>query len=151
MTHRSCREDGAVRILVADSRPDVRSALKLLLEQDAEMVVSSEAKKGGDVLEQVKVTCPDVIILDCDLPGLRAGDLLRAVRAVCPRVWVVALCARSEARQAAMLAGADAFVSKAEPPQRSTEYYPARHRVAGLRRKRKRNGAIVEGRQRWNS
>jgi len=81
------------------------------------MVVSSEAKKGGDVLEQVKVTCPDAIILDCDLPGLRAGDLLRAVRAVCPGVWVVAICARSEARQAAMLAGADAFVSKAEPPQ----------------------------------
>jgi CheY-like chemotaxis protein len=117
VTHRSCREDGAVRILVADGRPDVRSALKLLLEQDAGMVVSSEAKKGGDVLEQVKVTCPDVIILDCDLPGLRAGDLLRAVRAVCPGVWVVAICARSEARQAALLAGADAFVSKAEPPQ----------------------------------
>ena len=117
MTYRSCREDGAVRILVADGRPDVRSALKLLLEQDAGMVVSSEAKKGGDVLEQVKVTCPDVIILDYDLPGLQAGNLLRAVRTVCPGVWVVALCARSEVRQAALSAGADAFVSKADPPQ----------------------------------
>ena len=117
MTYRSCREDGAVRILVADSRGDVRSALKLLLEQDAGMVVSSEAKKGGDVLEQVKMTCPDVIILDCDLPGLQAGNLLRAVRTVCPGVWVVALCARSEVRQAALSAGADAFVSKADPPQ----------------------------------
>ena len=117
MIHRSCREDGAVRILVADSRPDVRSALKLLLEQDEGMVVSSEAKKGGDVLEQVKATCPDVIIFDCDLPGLQARELLRAVRAVCPGVWVVAICARSEARQAALSAGADAFVSKAEPPQ----------------------------------
>lgn len=117
MTHQSCREDGALRILVADSRPDVRSALKLLVEQDAGMVVSSEARRGGDVLDQVKATCPDVIILDCDLPGLQAGDLLRAVRTVCPGVWVVAICARSEARQAALSAGADAFVSKAEPPQ----------------------------------
>jgi len=117
VTHQSCREDGALRILVADSRPDVRSALKLLVEQDAGMVVSSEARRGGDVLDQVKATCPDVIILDCDLPGLQAGDLLRAVRTVCPRVWVVAICARSEARQAALSAGADAFVSKAEPPQ----------------------------------
>ncbi len=117
MTHQSCREDGALRILVADSRPDVRSALKLLVEQDAGMVVSSEARRGGDVLEQVKATCPDVIILDCDLPGLQAGDLLRAVRTVCPGVWVVAICARSEARHAALSAGADAFVSKAEPPQ----------------------------------
>jgi len=117
VTHQSCREDGALRILVADSRPDVRSALKLLVEQDAGMVVSSEARRGGDVLEQVKATCPDVIILDCDLPGLQAGDLLRAVRTVCPCVWVVALCSRSEARRAALSAGADAFVSKADPPQ----------------------------------
>jgi len=117
VTHQSCREGGALRILVADSRPDVRSALKLLVEQDVGMVVSSEARRGGDVLEQVKATCPDVIILDCDLPGLQAGDLLRAVRTVCPGVWVVAICARSEARQAALSAGADAFVSKAEPPQ----------------------------------
>jgi len=103
VTHQSCREDGALRILVADSRPDVRSALKLLVEQDAGMVVSSEARRGGDVLEQVKATCPDVIILDCDLPGLQAGDLLRAVRTVCPCVWVVALCSRSEARRAALV------------------------------------------------
>ncbi|MBN2100249.1 MAG: response regulator transcription factor [Dehalococcoidia bacterium] len=117
MTYQSRREAGAVRILVAESRPDVRSALKLLLEQDVGMVVSSEAKRGGDVLEQVKETCPDVIILDCDLPGLQIRDLLRAVRSVCPGVWVVAMCARSEARQAALSAGADAFVSKADPPQ----------------------------------
>lgn len=117
MTHRSCPQDGTARILVAESRPDVRSALKLLLEQDAGMVVSSEAKKGRDVLQQVKTTCPDVIILDYDLPGLQVRDLLRGVRSVCPGVWVVATCARSEVRQTALSAGADAFVSKADPPQ----------------------------------
>jgi len=117
VTHRSCRQDGTARILVAESRPDVRSALKLLLEQDAGMVVSSEAKRVRDVIEQVKATCPDVIILDYDLPGLQARELLRDVRSVCPGVWVVAMCARSEVRQTALSAGADAFVSKADPPQ----------------------------------
>lgn len=118
MTCQSCRDDDAVRILVADSRPDVRSALRLLLEQDEGMVVSAEARKGDDVVEQVRVTCPDVILLDCDLPGLHARDMLLTVRSICPRVWVVALCSRSEARGAALSAGADVFVCKAEYPQR---------------------------------
>ena len=118
MTSESCRDNGAVRILVADGRPDVRSALRLLLEQDTGMVVSAEARKGDDVVAQVRVTCPDVIILDCDLPGLPVRDLLLAVRSICPRVWVVALCSRAEGRWAAMSAGADVFVSKADYPQR---------------------------------
>lgn len=118
MAFQPYHDDGAVRILVADGRPDVRSALRLLLEQDTGMVVSAEARKGDDVVEQVRVTCPDVIILDCDLPGLQARDLLPEVRSICPRVWVVALCSRAEARRAVMSAGADVFVSKSDYPQK---------------------------------
>lgn len=109
---------GALRIMVADGRPDVRSALRLLLEQSEGMVVSSEARKGDDVLEQARLTSPDVIILDYDLPGLQAEELLPMVRSVCPGVWVVAMSARSEVRGTALSAGVDVFVCKADPPQR---------------------------------
>jgi DNA-binding NarL/FixJ family response regulator len=118
MTYQSKHERRAVRILVAESRRDVRSALRLLLEQGSDMVVASEISRAEDLLEQVRLTRPDVITLDCDLPGLRTEELLAAVRSICPRVWVVALCSRSEARAAALSAGADAFVSKADPPRR---------------------------------
>jgi DNA-binding NarL/FixJ family response regulator len=117
MTYRSGREASAVRILVADSRHDVRSALRLLLEQDAGIVVTAEAARVDHLIEQVRLTRPDVIILDCDLPGVHSEDLLSTLRSICPGVRVVALCARSEARQAAMLAGADVFISKADPPE----------------------------------
>lgn len=118
MIFRSGHKAGAVRILVADSRDDVRSALRLLLEQDTGTVVTSEATRAEDLVEQVRLTHPDVIMLDCDLPGLEADELLPALRSICPSIRVVALCARSEVRQAALSAGADAFVSKADPPQR---------------------------------
>jgi len=115
MTYGSGREASAVRILVADSRHDVRSALRLLLEQDVGVVVSAEATKVDELVEQAKLTRPDVIILDCDLPGLQAEELLPTLRSICPGVRVVALCSRSEVRQAALSAGADAFISKADP------------------------------------
>ena len=93
-------------------------------------MVSAEAAKFDDLVEQVRLTRPDLIILDCDLPGLQAEGLLRILRFISPGVRVVALCARPEMRQAALSAGADAFFSKADPPQTLVD--AVRHRF-GLR------------------
>ncbi len=118
MTSGFGRGANALRVLVAEGRGDVRSALKLLLEQDADIVVSAEAANTVEAIVQVERTRPDVIIFDCDLPGLEAAEFLPAVRSICPDIWIVALCARPEERQPALSAGADAFVGKTEPPQK---------------------------------
>jgi hypothetical protein len=44
--------------------------------------------------------------------------MLSLLRGACPDLCVIALSGRPEARQAAIYAGADAFVSKADPPER---------------------------------
>jgi CheY-like chemotaxis protein len=118
MTNGFGREADALRVLVADGRRNVRSALRLMLEQDPGIVVSAEASNSAEVMMQVEQTRPDVIILDCDLPGLEATELLPAVRTICPGIRIVAMCARPEMKQSALSAGADAFVGKTEPPQR---------------------------------
>jgi CheY-like chemotaxis protein len=112
---------GAVRVLVADGKPKVRSALKLLLEQDGGIVVSAEAARVNELLEQVSISCPDAILLDCDLPGLSVSEFLPQLRSLCPRIRVVALCSRPEMQQAALSAGADAFVGKTESPEKLLE------------------------------
>lgn len=106
-----------VRVALADGRPEVRSAMRFLLEHDEGVSVSSEAATAEELLERVKMSCPDVIILDCDLPGLRASELLPRLHSVCRGVQVVALCSRPEMRGPALSAGADAFVCKTEPPE----------------------------------
>jgi DNA-binding NarL/FixJ family response regulator len=111
-------EVGAVRVLLADGRPKVRSALKLLLEQDGGMTVSAEAARVNELLEQASISCPDAILLDCDLPGLSVSEILPQLRSLCPRVLVVALCSRPEMQPAALSAGVDAFVGKTESPEK---------------------------------
>jgi DNA-binding NarL/FixJ family response regulator len=110
--------DEKVRILLADGKPRVRSALKLLLEQDGAMTVSAEVAKAGELANQLNVSCPDAILLDCDLPGLRVSECLPQLRSLCPHVRVVAMCSRPEMQRAALSAGVDAFVCKTEPPER---------------------------------
>lgn len=106
-----------MRIVLADKRAEVRSALRLLLEQDGGMTVVSEAATARDLLEQLRRFGPDVVLVDWDLPGLPVTGFLLRLRSACPGVRVVALCSRPEMRPVALTAGADAFLCKAEPPE----------------------------------
>ncbi len=63
-------------------------------------------------------SCPCPVLLDWELPGLAAVDLLFALGGACSDLLVIALSGRPDARQAALSAGADAFLSRADPPER---------------------------------
>ena len=107
-----------MRILVADEQPKVRFALRVLLARQDDCSVIAETGNAEEMLAQAEVTQPDLILLGWELPGLSAAASLDALHEVCPKIVVIALSAWPEARQAALGAGADAFVSKADPPER---------------------------------
>jgi DNA-binding NarL/FixJ family response regulator len=107
-----------MRILLADNQPKVRFALRVLLEHRPGLELAGEAASAEDLLAQVEALYPDLVLLSWELPGLAALGSLPALRRACPGISIVALSGRPEARQAALAAGADAFVSKSEPPER---------------------------------
>lgn len=115
-----------MRVLLADDQPEIRSALRLLLEQEPEFVVVGEAATADDLLAQTGAYDPDVVMLDWELPdkddsrkpGAAARQqLIASLRALSPGLKVIALSGRLEARKAAFAAGADGFVSKGDPPE----------------------------------
>jgi len=107
-----------MHVLLADDRPKVRFALRVLLEQQPGLEVVGEAADAEALLALAKEACPELVLLGWEWPGLRAVDLLPALREVCPDLFVIALSGRPEARRAALAAGADAFVSKTDLPER---------------------------------
>ena len=106
-----------MNILLADDQPQVRSALRLLLEQELEVQIAGEAANAQELLLQAAAVHPDAILLDWELPGLSAFDGVLSVRQAYPYARIVALSSRPEARQAALHAGADRFVCKGDPPE----------------------------------
>jgi DNA-binding NarL/FixJ family response regulator len=106
--------------LLADNQARVRFALRALLDQQPGLTVVGEADEAGDTLSQVEVVRPDLVLLDWDLRGLTTA-WLPVLRKARPDLIVVALSARPEMRQAALEAGADAFISKTNPPERLLE------------------------------
>ena len=107
-----------MRILIADSQPRVRFALRVLMERQAGVEVVGMAMRAEDLIARLRSTCPDLLLLSWELPGLAAIGSLPALHDICPGLLIIALSGRPEARRAALAAGADGFVSKAEPPER---------------------------------
>ena len=107
-----------VHVLLADRQPKVRFALRVLLERQPGVVVVGEAVNAEELISQTKSKRPDLILLDWDLPGLSPSGSLSFLRKICPDMSVIALSGHSEARQGALGAGADAFASKVDPPER---------------------------------
>ena len=107
-----------MRILVADGQSKVRHALCVLLKQQPGLEIVGEAASALELLTQTEKCRPDLILLHWRLRDLTTFDLLPVLRRRCPGLRLIALSARRETCQAAMDAGADAFVCKMDPPDR---------------------------------
>lgn len=107
-----------MQILLADNQPKVRFGLRVLLKRQPGLEVVGEATNAEELLAQAEATCPDLVLLGWHLSGLKEVDLLLKLRSICPQLRVIALSGWPEERQAALDAGADAFVCKCDPPER---------------------------------
>ena len=65
-----------MRVLLADDQMKVRSALRLLLEQEPGLSVVGEAAEAKDLLAQVGTERPDLVLLDWELPDQGGAAIL---------------------------------------------------------------------------
>ena len=109
------------RVYLADAKPEERSALRLLL-LDLKMEVAGEAADWLTTLAQVPISRTDILLVDWELLPSAPSAALADLRRACPAALVIVLISHLDARhQAALSAGADAFISKGETPERVAE------------------------------
>jgi DNA-binding NarL/FixJ family response regulator len=92
--------------------------LRLLLEERLELEVVGEAADNQELLIMLEDLRPDIVLLDWDLPGLSTAAPMDALLGIDHQAKLLVLGAQPESRPAALAAGADGFVSKADPPRR---------------------------------
>ena len=106
------------RVFLADAKPEERSALRLLL-LDLKMKVVGEAADWATALAQAPISRSDMLLIDWELLPNSPTAALDELRRACPAALVIILISHLDARQqAALSAGADAFISKGETPDR---------------------------------
>ena len=110
------------RVFLADALTEERAALRLML-LDLNMEIAGEAADWPTTLAQAPINRTDMLLVDWDLlPSVAPTAALSELREACPEALVIVLISHLDARQqAALSAGADAFISKGETPERVSE------------------------------
>jgi DNA-binding NarL/FixJ family response regulator len=110
----------AQRVLVVDDDPDYRLLVRLALAPDTGFEVVAEAGEGRAAAAEAKRTQPDLVLLDCTLPGGDAFDTLPALRDAAPDARIVLVSGHDPAdlRTASRSAGAVGYLTKETPARR---------------------------------
>jgi DNA-binding NarL/FixJ family response regulator len=104
----------AVRVVLADDHPVVRTGLTALLGTLPDVEVVGVAADGRQAVKEVVLLRPDVALLDLQMPGLDGFAATREIGRLAPKVGVLVLTMFDDDDSvfAAMRAGARGYVVK---------------------------------------
>ena len=103
-----------MNILITDDHANVRRGLRELLADAFSGVRFSEAGNGDEVLAQLVISQPDVLLLDINMPGRSGFEVLKDVKQIYPQLPVIMVSVQTESQYAlrCLRAGAAEYVNK---------------------------------------
>jgi two-component system, NarL family, response regulator NreC len=108
-----------IRLLIVEDQPAVRKGLLMRLAAEHDFLVIGETGDGETALKMAIELCPDVVLIDVEMPNMDGIDATRAIHLACPHSSVIVLSIHDDAALLARAedAGAVAFVCKSMPAE----------------------------------
>ncbi|GAB4481141.1 MAG: response regulator transcription factor [Anaerolineae bacterium] len=103
-----------IRVLIVDDHEMVRQGLALALESFDDLEMVGEAKNGVEAVEFCTRLCPDVVLMDLQMPEMDGVVATRKILDLCPDTHIVALTSFKDNRLvlSALKAGASGYILK---------------------------------------
>lgn len=103
-----------IRILAADDHPLFRQGIAGLLTDQPDMELIAEACNGLEAIQQFRAHCPDITLMDLQMPEMNGIDAIIAIRGEFPDARIIVLTTYSGDVQVvrALKAGARAYLLK---------------------------------------
>jgi PAS domain S-box-containing protein len=111
--------EGRIRVLLADDHAIVREGLRMILEEESDILVVGEAANGREAVELAAGLTPDVCLMDVNMPFMNGIEATRAIAGQTPGTCVIGLSVNDDPRtmSAMIAAGAVAYHKKSDPPE----------------------------------
>jgi DNA-binding NarL/FixJ family response regulator len=103
-----------ITVLLVDDHSLVRRGFRRMLEDEADMEVVGEAGSGEDSIKLAKELHPQVVVMDCALPGMNGLQATRQIIEDSPHTAVLMLSMHTESTwvRQAIEAGAKGYILK---------------------------------------
>jgi CheY-like chemotaxis protein len=111
----------ALRILIVDDQQRARHSLIALLATRFQLAETCEAANGMEAVRCVEECKPDIVLMDARMPEMDGIEATRIIKTKSTDTRVIVLSMYLEYQEAALAAGADAFISKGDPPEQLLE------------------------------
>ncbi len=123
-----------IRLLLADDHPLLRDGVSGLVADQPDMKLVAEASNGREAIDQFRKYCPDITLLDLQMPEISGIDAILAIRSDYPDARIIVLTTYTGDAQVlrALKAGAQAYLLKSALRRELLETIRAVH--AGHRR-----------------
>lgn len=107
------------RVLVVDDHPVVRNGVAAMIDDSPSFSVVATAGDAASARERARQGDLDLVVCDLSLPDASGLTLVKELREAFPELGLLVLSMHDELLYAerAMRAGADGYLSKAEPPE----------------------------------
>ena len=104
----------AYTIILADDHAMLREGIRKIIERIEGALISGEANDGLELLELLKKSSPNLVILDISMPNLRGLEAIREIKKTYPKVKILVLTMhkKKEFLRQALRDGADGFLLK---------------------------------------
>ena len=103
-----------IKVLIVDDHPVVRAGLRGMFETDPAFEVAGEAGDGGAAADLVPIVCPDVVLMDLQMPGVDGVEGITRIHALpgAPPVLVLTVFDSDAQILRAIEAGASGYLLK---------------------------------------
>ena len=112
-------DDSRIRVLSVDDHPSLREGIAIVINNEPDMVLVSQASTGAEAIQRFREHQPDVTLMDLRLPDLSGIDAMIAIRQEYPEARVIMLTTfeGDVEIQRALQAGARGYLLKNMPPR----------------------------------
>lgn len=80
-----------IKVSIADDHPVVLEGIRTILNESADVVVENIFSNGRDLLENLKKSQPDVLLLDIHMPSKQGNELAREINKEYPEIAILTL------------------------------------------------------------
>jgi DNA-binding NarL/FixJ family response regulator len=99
-------------VVVVDDHRLFADALTLLLERDDRVVIVGTARNAADGIELALAEAAEVVVMDVSMPGIDGLEATRRLGELRPEIAVIILSGTADDADAALAAGAKAYLTK---------------------------------------